>query len=179
MHGMMAANVWHDQREANLLDGAAPFYGTYRCADGNWISVGSIEPQFYTELCNRLRVCDQLFDSHANVSVWPAQRAALEAAFATHPLNHWVALFEGTDACVAPVLSLREEVDNAHLNARGSFVEFDGVIQPAPAPRLLSTPGRIARPAPPTGQDETSILRDWLMASAWRICILNPFKTGQ
>ena len=127
MYGMKSAGKWSNKRESNLLDGGSHFYDTYQCADGKWVAVGAIEPQFYALLLEKLglKVADQ---------------ASLKALFRSRTRDEWCALLEGTDACVAPVLDLDEAPKHPHNVARGTFVEVDGVMQPAPAPRFSRTP---------------------------------------
>ncbi|MCA0407264.1 MAG: CoA transferase, partial [Proteobacteria bacterium] len=123
-------------REANALDGGAPFYRTYPCADGKFLAVGSLEPQFYDVLCATLGI-DRIEEKRRwNEAEWPALEAAIGGAIATKTRDEWAALFEGTDACVAPVLTLAEAPAHAHNAARGAFVEIGGVVQPASAPRF-------------------------------------------
>jgi alpha-methylacyl-CoA racemase len=139
VHGLLGDGYWTDRRQANLLDGGAPFYDTYRCADGRWVAVGALEPQFYAELLDRLGVTHDA--PQHDVRAWPRLREALTAAFAARPRDEWAEHFAGTDACVAPVLSLAEAPHHPHLRARGTFTEVDGVPQPRVAPRFSVTPG--------------------------------------
>jgi alpha-methylacyl-CoA racemase len=160
-HGLLAAGAWRDQPEANLLDGGAPFYGCYRTRDGGWMAVGALEPAFYDELTGRLGLATE--DAvRTDPSSWPALRQRIAAVFATHTRDEWTALFAGSDACVAPVLSLTEATVQPHLVARGSFVEHDGVVQPAPAPRFSRTPAALRGATPAVGQDTDAVLADWL-----------------
>lgn len=151
LHGMMAAGTWSPARGRNLLDGAAPFYDTYRCADGRFLAIGALEPQFFAELCAGLGIdADQL--PQQDVGGWAAQSARVADVVATRTREQWVAAFEQhPDACVAPVLALDEAPDHPHNVARGTFVEVDGVVQPGVAPRLSRTPGAVQGPPPPTG----------------------------
>jgi alpha-methylacyl-CoA racemase len=139
IHGFRATGRWHDRRGANLLDGAAHFYGTYRCADGTWISVGAIEPQFYAQLLELCGIDDPLFDDQWDETAWPALREKLAAVFATRTRDDWCARLEGTDVCFAPVLSLDEAPKHPHNAARSTYFARDGVVQPAPAPRFSRT----------------------------------------
>lgn len=127
-------------RRTNMLGGAAPFYRCYRCADGREISVGAVEPQFWRSFCEKLNAPDDLSQDFAE---WPATAKWLEAKFATQPAAYWAAIFEGTDACVAPVLTADEAPSHPHHVDRGSFVEVDGLVQAAPAPRFSRTAGQI------------------------------------
>lgn len=146
--GLRAAGLWRDARGANLLDGGDPIYGCYRCADGLELSVGAIEPQFRAALFAGLELAGA------------PTRAAIASAFAGRPRAEWIDLFAGTDACVAPVLSLGDAPAHPHNVARGTFVDVGGVTQPGPAPRYSATP--TARPKPPRrdGEDGVGILAE-------------------
>lgn len=138
---MFQNGMWRDERGVNALDGAAPFYEVYATADGKWMSVGPIEPQFHALLLARLGLAgDPLFADQNDETHWPAMKRRLEALFLTRSRDEWCALLEDTDACVAPVLSLAEAPCHPHNRARDTFVEVDGLVQPAPAPRFLGTP---------------------------------------
>jgi alpha-methylacyl-CoA racemase len=160
-YGMHAAGQWQDSRGVNLLDGGAPFYNTYACADGRWIAIGPLEPQFYRLLLERCEVADPAFWEQMDQANWPELTAKFQALFRTRPREEWCTLLEGTDACFAPVLSLEEAPQHPHHQARGTFVEIAGVIQPAPAPRFSRTPSDV--PAPPAlpGEHTRSALADW------------------
>ena len=125
---LLAAGMWKDKRGVNLLDSGAAFYDTYRCADGEWVALGALEPQFFATLKDRLGLASNQFD--------PGLREELAALFRTQKRNHWCELLEGSDACFAPVLSLADAPDHPHNRARSTFVTSDGVVQPAPAPRF-------------------------------------------
>jgi len=138
LHGMMAGGLWRDQRGANMLDGGVPWYDSYQTSDGGWMAVGALEPQFFAELVELLDI--DADESHrTDPEQWPALRSAIALAFASRTRDEWAKIFEGTDACVAPVLSLTEAASHPHLAARGTFVEVGGVVQPAPAPRFGRT----------------------------------------
>lgn len=141
-HAMLAQRMWSGQREDNLLDGAAPFYRTYATSDGQYVAVGAIEPQFFAALLDRLGLDRAEWPQHDR-SRWPAQRDRLAAIFAGRTRDEWAKDFDGVDACVTPVLSLAEAPEHPHLRARETFVEADGLVQPAPAPRLSRTPATI------------------------------------
>lgn len=158
-HGLLAANGWTTQRGSNLLDGAAPFYDTYRTADGGFLAVGCLEPQFYAQFLDRLGL-DPADWPQFDRDRWPEQKRQLAAIFARRTRDEWLACFEGSDACVAPVLSLTEAPQHPHVAARGTFVTLDGVRQPAPAPRLSRTPGAVTRPAPVPGQHTDEVLAE-------------------
>ncbi|GAA1425665.1 CaiB/BaiF CoA-transferase family protein [Streptomyces thermospinosisporus] len=160
IHGMLAAGAWQDRRGANLLDGGCPYYGTYETADGRHIAVGALEPQFYDEFLRLLGIEDQQ-DARTDVTRWPALREQVAARFKSRTRDEWAAVFEGSDACVAPVLSLGEAPHHPHLAARGTFTRHEGITQPAPAPRFSATPARIrSGPARP-GAATADVARDW------------------
>ncbi|MCI4061108.1 CoA transferase [Micromonospora sp. R77] len=153
IHALRRFGMWRDPRGVNLLDGGAPFYDTYECADGRHVAVGALEPQFYAELVRLTGFPlpgDEAPDRNDPAN-WPALRAAWARLFRTRTRDEWTALLAGTDACVAPVLDWREAPEHPHLAARGVFVDHDGVTQPAPAPRFSGTrprcAGRRRRPA--------------------------------
>lgn len=158
LHGLMAAGVWSDRRGANLLDGAAPFYRTYRTADGGFMAVGALEPQFYAELLARLDLDPRQWPQH-EPDRWPEQSAALEQLFARRSRAEWEQVFADSDACVTPVLSLREAPMHDHAGARGAFTRVGGVVQPSPAPRFS---GVAAGPTPPPrpGADTVTVLAE-------------------
>jgi alpha-methylacyl-CoA racemase len=167
---MLGAGAWVDARQANMLDGGAPFYDTYRCADGKHVAVGALEPQFYAALIAGLGLNQpggglELPGGQYDVEHWPAHREAFERVFATRTRDEWAAQFEGTDACVAPVLGLSEAPHHPHLAARGTFTTVDGVTQPRVAPRFSRTPGLDPTPVRPTGADTDSALRAWGFAA--------------
>jgi alpha-methylacyl-CoA racemase len=157
LRGLLAIGAWSTERGANLLDGGAPFYDTYRCADGRFLAVGALEPQFFAELCATLGLDPADLPQHDR-DAWAGQRERLAALLATRPRDEWAALFEGTDACVAPVLDLVEAPDHPHNVARGAFVDVDGVTQPAPTPRFSRTPGGVDRPPPRPGEHTDEVL---------------------
>jgi alpha-methylacyl-CoA racemase len=143
MYGFKGMGMWRDERRANLLDGGAPFYDTYRCADGGWLAIGALEPQFYAELLRILEIDPATLPAQMDRDGWPAIRAAITTAVASRSRDDWTARFAGTDACVAPVLSLAEAPQHEHNRARGAFISPGGVDQPAPAPRFSKTPGAV------------------------------------
>jgi alpha-methylacyl-CoA racemase len=165
-HGMRSQGLWDaGRRGSNLLDGGAPFYDTYACADGGHVAVGALEPQFYAALLDGLGLDPAEWPQY-DLPRWPALRAALAGAFAGADRSHWEAVFAGTDACVAPVLGLDEAADHAHLAARRTFVEVDGVVQPAPAPRFSRTPTADPAPPPVRGADTLAVLAELGLADA-------------
>jgi alpha-methylacyl-CoA racemase len=139
--GFRGMGAWQDTRGVNMLDTAAHFYDTYECADGKYISIGSIEPQFYALLRETLGLtADPEFDAQMDKAKWPLLKDKLTAIFKSQPQAHWNALMEGTDICYAPILSMAEALEHPHNKQRGTFVSVSGVDQPAPAPRFLGTP---------------------------------------
>jgi alpha-methylacyl-CoA racemase len=157
IHGLRRMGMWGDERGVNLLDGGAPFYDTYECADGRYIAVGALEPQFYEELVRRTgfkHAEGDRFDPRQ----WPADRAAWAELFRSRTRDEWTELLEHSDACVAPVLDWNEAPHHPHMAAREVFVERDGALQPAPAPRFSRTPGAIRRPPPQPGEHTDEVL---------------------
>jgi len=141
MWGFRAQGIWSDARGTNLLDTGAPFYDTYETADGKFVAIGSIEGQFYALLREALGLNgDPLFDNQYDRTQWPAQKARLTEIFRTKTRDAWCASMEASDICFAPVLAWDEVADHPHNKARGTFIEVDGVMQPAPAPRYSATP---------------------------------------
>lgn len=158
---LRGADAWSDDREANLLDGAAPFYGTYACADGRYVAVGAIEPRFYAALLHGLGLSGEPLPAQHDRFAWPVLRARLGGVFATRPRDEWVARFAGTDACITPVLTFGEAAAHPHLVARATLPTLDGVVQAAPAPRFSrSTPGT-PTPPPRTVTPVEAVRRDW------------------
>jgi alpha-methylacyl-CoA racemase len=164
-YGMMAMGMWTKERMDNRLDGGAHYYGSYACADGKFISIGSIEPQFYALLLELCEIDDPEFAKQNDKQHWASLRGKLEVLFATQTRDHWCALLEGTDVCFAPVLDLQEAPQHPHNVARQSFVEIDGVTQPAPAPRFSRTPTSVKAPAAMAGEHSEEILSDWGFAA--------------
>lgn len=145
-YSLKAMGQWSNQRASNILDGGAPFYGTYVCADGKWLAVGPIEPQFYRLMLQLLELSPseaEALQQQWQLHDWPAQKALLTTIFQRKNRDAWCAIFEGTDACIAPVLDLDEAPAHPHNQARQTFVTHDGLLQPAPAPRFSRTPGSI------------------------------------
>jgi alpha-methylacyl-CoA racemase len=165
VHGMLAAGLWQDRRQANLLDGGAPFYTTYACADGRHVAVGALEPKFHAQLLDGVGLTGRLAGGQYDVDAWPEHRRALAAAFATRTRDEWAAAFAGTDACVTPVLGLAEAPRDPHLAARETFVERDGVAQPGVAPRFSRTPGAVRSGPRLPGQDTRTALAAWGFAA--------------
>lgn len=159
LHGVIAAGQWYE-RGTNGLDTGAHFYEVYECADGEYVSVGSIEPQFYAELRRLLGLDEPDWDAHLEREAWPALKERLAVLFRTRTRAEWCNLLEGTDVCFAPVLSLVEARDHPHIRARETYIECDGVNQPAPAPRFSRTPGAIPRRPPAAGEDTDEVLAE-------------------
>jgi len=162
IYALKGGGHWHNARGVNIVDGGAHFYDTYTCADGRWLAVGPIEPQFYREFLARLGLADEAdFTAQFDAARWPALKEKLAQVFATQDRDAWCALFEGSDACVAPVLDLEEAPRHPHNVARGVFTEIAGIVQPAPAPRFSRTPGAVAAPPPLIGEHTQAVLTDW------------------
>jgi alpha-methylacyl-CoA racemase len=161
-HGLLAAGLWADERGANLLDGGAPFYSVYATSDGRYMAVGALEAKFYAELLGGLGLAGEEDPAgQHDRDRWPALRERIAAAFARRTQAEWTEVFAESDACVAPVLGLREAADHPHIRARGTIVARDGVPQPAPAPRFSATPAALGDGPPEPGQHTGQVLRDW------------------
>ncbi|WP_371482539.1 CaiB/BaiF CoA transferase family protein [Kitasatospora sp. NBC_00315] len=158
--GLLAAGHWQDRRGVNLLDGGAPCYAVYESSDGGHLAVGALEPQFYAEFAELLGLGADA-PGQFDVARWPELRARIATRFAARTLAEWTAVFDGTDACVEPVLTLRQSARHPHLVARGTYTEVDGITQPAPAPRFSATPGTLRRPPARPGADTAEVARDW------------------
>lgn len=166
-HGVRAMGLWSDERGTNLLDTGAHFYEVYETADAKFVSVGSIEPQFYAELLRLTGLDgDAGFAAQMDRAQWPALKERLAEVFRTKTRQEWCSVMEGTDVCFAPVLSLSEAPHHPHLAARGTFTEVAGLTQPAPAPRFSRTPGAVQRPPPRPGQHTDEALADWGFSEA-------------
>ena len=159
--GLMAMNMWTTDRFSNRLDGGAFYYGSYECSDGKYISIGSLEPQFYALLLEKAEITDPEFQEQLDEAAWPAKREKLNQLFKTRTRQQWCDIMEGTDVCFAPVLDLREAPAHPHNIDRKTFVERDGVVQPAPAPRFSRTQGEIQGPAAMAGEHTREVLSAW------------------
>lgn len=160
IYELLGQGWWEDQRGVNLLDGGSPFYDTYETADGRYLAVGPLEPQFFAELIELLGLEAESVPSQLDPAGWPGLRQMLAERFRTRTRDEWMEVFQGSDACVAPVLSLREAPTHPHNRARGTFVEVDGVTQPGPAPRF-GRHGRVEpAPSPTAGADGREILAE-------------------
>ncbi|MET8772690.1 CaiB/BaiF CoA-transferase family protein [Streptomyces sp. NPDC004658] len=160
IHGMLAAGGWQDRRAANLLDGGCPYYGTYETADGRYMAVGALEGKFYAEFLHLLGL-DDLAPARTDWTRWGELRERIAAAFKSRTRAEWTAVFADSDACVAPVLSLREAPAHPHLAARGTFTDHGGITQPAPAPRFSATPTAVRTGPARPGADTAAVARDW------------------
>ncbi len=162
MYGLRASGIWSDERDSNLLDGGAPFYDVYETADGTFVTIGSLEPQFYALLLDKLELKDDpLFAAQMDRSQWPAMSEKIATVIKTKTREEWTTLLDGTDACFAPVLTMAEAPSHPHNVAREAFTQVAGVVQPAPAPRFSRTPGAIQGPAAAPGADTEKVLSDW------------------
>ena len=159
--GLMAMNMWTTDRFSNRLDGGAFYYGSYECSDGRYISIGSLEPQFYALLLEKAEITDPAFQEQLDEAAWPAKREKLTQLFKTKTRQQWCDIMEGTDVCFAPVLDLKEAPNHPHNIDRKTFVELDGVVQPAPAPRFSRTQGKIQGPAAMAGEHTREVLSAW------------------
>ncbi len=166
VHQLSAMGIWPGGRGENLLDGGAPFYGVYKCADGGFVSIGPLEPEFHALLLEKLGLTgDTDFAQPYDRARWPAMREKLETVFASKTRDDWTAALEGTDVCFAPVLDHAEAAGHPHMRARGAFTEIEGVRQSAPAPRFSRTPGAVQGPAPRPGAHTEEVLAGWGFAS--------------
>ena len=168
MHGLRHAGRWQDSRQANILDGAAPFYRTYRCKDLASIAVGAIEPQFYSTLRRHLGIeKDPLFEQQHDKTLWPQQICMLQDIFSKRTRDDWATIFSGTDACVSPVNSLRESFQDKHLQCRQSFIDMNGELQPAPVPRFSASPS-VARQSL-QAEGVAQVLQRWQIATCHQV----------
>jgi alpha-methylacyl-CoA racemase len=158
--GFKKQGAFSGPRGTHLLDTGAHFYEVYETKDGKHLAIGAIEPQFYAELRAKLNLGAD-FDQQMNVARWPEMKARLTEAIRTRTRDEWAALFEGSDACVAPVLSLDEAAAHPHSRARRAFVEVDGTLQPAPAPRFSRSTPDLPRPQPRVGADTEAVLNEF------------------
>lgn len=160
--GASLSGYWSDEAGTNLLDSGAPFYDSYRCSDGRFVAVAAIEAKFYAELLDGLGLAgDVSLPEQNDQGRWGELRERFREVFATRTRDDWAEIFESRDACVAPVLTMQEATRHPHNVARGTFVEVDGTVQPAPAPRFSRTPAAVDFPPRPAGADTDAALRDW------------------
>ena len=160
-HGMLAGGQWSQERGRNILDSGAPWYDTYQTKDDQYVAIGAIEPKFYAALIERLGLAAQPLPQQYVRARWLELRALFAAAFGSKTRDEWCAIFEGSDACFAPVLSFSEARNHPHAVAREGYVDIDGITQPAPAPRFGRTPGAATRAAPERGAGGRDALGDW------------------
>lgn len=163
---MQARGDWIAERGVNMLDTGAHFYEVYETRDGGYMALGAIEPQFYAALCKGANLDPAIFGNQMDRQSWPKLKEVLRRIFKTKTRAEWTAIFEGTDACVTPVLAMKEAPGHAHNAARKTFLEIDGVVQPAPLPRFSRTAGAISRPPPRPGQDSRDVLSEWGLSDA-------------
>ena len=156
----LRSGYFSNERGTNLLDSGAPFYDCYACADGNWVAVGALETQFFAALVAGLGIDPAEVGEQHDRSRWPSMRNRFADAFAARSRDEWVAHFAGRDACVAPVLTTEETLADPHLSARGTVVDVEGVLQPAPAPRFGATPAELDQPPPAPGEHTDEVLAD-------------------
>ena len=159
-HGMLASGFHSPERGTNLLDTGAHFYDVYECADGGWISLGSIEPQFYAELLDKLGLDAERFGKQNDRDLWPELSEEIAAVVRMKTRDEWDAILEGSDVCYAPVLTVDEAIRHPHNVARGTFIDVGGITQPGPAPRLSRTPGEVRRPPAHAGQHTDEVLSE-------------------
>ncbi|CAN5203708.1 CaiB/BaiF CoA-transferase family protein [soil metagenome] len=160
VHGLIGSGVWVEERESNLLDGGAPFYRTYATADGKEMAVAALEPQFYAALLHGLNLAAGDLPAQHDRRLWPELSRRIGEVFAEKPRTHWVEVFAGTDACVSPVWTWRESAHDPHLLARGTMIEIDDMVQPAPAPRFSATPLESPRGISMIGSDTRAVLAE-------------------
>ena len=158
MYGMLNSGIWTDDRDSNLLDGAAHFYGCYECKDGKYISIGSIEPQFYSLLKEKMKIDEQIFDNQMDKESWPTLRKNLETRFMDKTRDEWCEIMEGTDICFAPVLSMKEAINHKHNLERQSFFTLENVAQPSPAPKFSYTNSEVKNPPVKVGTHTKEII---------------------
>jgi alpha-methylacyl-CoA racemase len=164
-YGFRAAGMWSDERDNNLLDGGAHFYDCYETKDGLFVSIGSIEPQFYALLLEKAGLSqDAAFHAQMDKSAWPSLSAKLAAVIREKTRDEWCALMEGSDVCFAPVLTLAEAPNHPHNKARETFVTINGVVQPNVAPRFSGTPSKVQETLPKVGAHTTEVLAEWGVA---------------
>lgn len=161
VYGMRAAGYWTDERGTNRLDSGAPWYNVYQTKDDLYVAIGSTEPRFYRKTIEALGLCAEDLPDQHDRSAWPKVQILFAEAFRRKTRDEWCELMSGTDVCFSPVLSLGEAPEHPHNKARGTFVEIDGIVQPAPAPRFSRTTPAIQRPPAQVGEHTDEALRDW------------------
>jgi alpha-methylacyl-CoA racemase len=177
--GLLASGDFNLERGTNLVDSGAPFYDVYQCSDGEYVSVGALEPQFFSLLTEKADLDPNQINDFRQRDNWTIGKEYFAGIFRTKTRAEWCQLLEGTDCCFAPVLSLDEAPQHPHNHQRGVFQEFHGVMQPSPAPRFSRTPGSIQRPAPILGANCREVLREWLARTDEQIdALLNSGVIG-
>jgi alpha-methylacyl-CoA racemase len=166
MYGALASGAWKEERGANRTDGGAPFYHVYETRDGEYVSVGSIEPQFYALLLKHTGLEGETLPEQADRTAWPDMQRRFARIFKEKTRAEWTAIMEQTDICFAPVLRMSEALVHKHNLHRGSFVEVAGIRQPGPAPRFLGTPTKVPMPPARVGQHTDAVLKDWGFSAA-------------
>jgi alpha-methylacyl-CoA racemase len=161
IHGFRAMGLWEDERGTNLLDGGAPFYDVYECKDGKYISLGAIEPQFFSELIDKLGLSKEILPNQMDRDQWPEAKKLVAKTVRTRTRDEWNDHLQGSDICFAPVLDMDEAAANPHNVERNTFIEIGGVRQPAPAPRFSRTIAEISRPPAHPGENTEEALRQW------------------
>jgi alpha-methylacyl-CoA racemase len=161
IYGCKAAGKWNNQRGSNLLDGGAHFYDTYECADGKYVAIGALEPEFYALLLEKTGARDPAFQAQMDDALWPDSKNRFDTLFKTRTRDEWCALMEGTDVCFTPVLDLDEAPRHPHNVKRETFTEVNGVTQPAPAPRFSRTAPEIQGTPPIAGEHNDVVLTDF------------------
>ncbi len=159
IYGFLGGGMWKDERGENILDTGAPWYGVYETRDGKWVSIGSIEKRFYADLLERLGIAGEDLPKQHDRAGWPRLAKRYAEVFKTRTRDEWCAVFADSDACFAPVLAMKEVMTHPHNAARSTFVERDGVVQPAPGPRFSRTPPEIAGPSKAAGADSEAVLK--------------------
>ena len=160
--GMRANGLWTDERGTNMLDGGAPYYDTYTCADGRYVAIGAIEPQFYAAMLDGLGLSAEDLPEQNDVSRWPELRARFAEVIASRDRDHWAKVFADSDACVTPVLTFGEVETEPHIAERDTFYRVDDNLQPSPAPRFSRTVPSTPKPPGDSGVDTEAVLRDWV-----------------
>jgi alpha-methylacyl-CoA racemase len=164
--GMRAQGRWQGEPGANVSDSGAPFYEVYECADGKFVAVGALETPFWNEFVKLLGISPDSLPDRDNPATWPEGKLRLAEVFRSRSRDEWATVFDGSDACVSPVLSLDEAPHHPHAQARSAFIDIGGTIQPAPAPRFSKTPAATPSPPPQRGADTEDVLRDWGVTAA-------------
>ncbi len=161
MQGFKAMGMWGGPRQGNMLDGGAPFYGVYQTSDARFVSVGALEPQFFSEMIDKTGLPQHYKSEQNNPAVWPELKTALTQAFMAKTRDDWAGVFAGSDACVTPVLNYEEAPEHPHNIARGSYVTVDGVTQPSPAPRFSRSECELSQASQSRRADSLDVLENW------------------